>query len=84
MADRGNETYPLPNDPVLAQAAAAIRDAGHWGWVVDRSWSLVYVTEDQRLTYGAGTLIDLPLGGHFLGHQLRSLGGLTLADVGGD
>jgi hypothetical protein len=72
--------------------------------VVDRSWNLVYVTEDQRLTYGAGTAIDLPLGGHFLGpellaafqrstyganttallkHQLRSLGGLALADVGG-
>lgn len=78
---------------------------GHWGWVVDRLWNLVYVTEDQRLTYGVGTAIDLPLGGHFLGpellaafqrstyganttalleHQLRSLGGLALADVGGD
>jgi len=37
---------------------------------VDRSWNQVYVTEDRRLTYGAGTLIDLPLGGHFWGPEL--------------
>ena len=34
------EPYPLPEDPALADAARAIRDAGHWGWIVDDRWRL--------------------------------------------
>lgn len=48
------ETYPLPEHPLLAEAAAALRDAGHWGMVVDQDWRLVFVTDDLRVTFGAG------------------------------
>ncbi len=28
-------------NPILAEVAAVLRDAGDWGWVVDRDWRLV-------------------------------------------
>src|SRR3954453_16356630 len=70
MVDGQFGTYPLPDDAVLAEAAAAVQDAGHWGWVVDPSWNLVYVTDAHRLSFGAGTLAELPLGGHLMGPEL--------------
>ena len=47
------ESYPLPEDPALADAARAIRDAGHWGWIVDDRWRLVYASDELRLSFGA-------------------------------
>ncbi len=38
-------TYPLPDDPVLAEVAAALRDAGQWGWMVDARWRIVYASD---------------------------------------
>ena len=46
------ETCPLPNDPVLAEVAVAVRDARHWAQIVDATWRVVYVTDDLR--WGAG------------------------------
>lgn len=51
------KSYPLPKDPVLADAARAIRDAGHWGTVVDDRWRLVWASDDLRLSFGA--LVEL-------------------------
>ena len=51
-------SYALPEDPMLADAAASLRDTGHWGFVVDDQRNLVYVTDELRLTYI--TLSDLP------------------------
>ena len=65
-------TFPLPDDPVLALAASAVRDTGHWGWVVDPSWNLTYLTYltyDHRLSFGAGKLAELPFGGHLMGPE---------------
>jgi class 3 adenylate cyclase len=70
MYDGGHETHPLPADPVLAQAAAAVRDTGQWGWVVDPDWNVLYVTDGQRMTFGAGTMAVLPIEVHFLGPEL--------------
>jgi len=30
------ESYPLPEDPALAQVAAVLRDAEHWAWIFDQ------------------------------------------------
>ncbi len=49
----GPESYPLPQDPALADAARAIGDTGHWGWIVDDRWRLVWVSDDLRLSFGA-------------------------------
>jgi class 3 adenylate cyclase len=60
--------YPLPEDPALADVARAMRDTGHWGWVVDERWNAVYVTDELRLTFGAGLeLAPFALGEHFFG-----------------
>ncbi len=59
MTDRG--TLPLPSDPALAKVAVALRDSGHWAWVVDPEWRLVYMTDEIRRTFGGGELAALPL-----------------------
>jgi class 3 adenylate cyclase len=67
------ETCPLPDDPVLAEMAVAMREAGHWAEIVDATWRLVYMTDDLRL--GAGGMlkpVDVPLGVHFYGPALLS------------
>ena len=64
------ESYPLPEDPALADVARALRDAGHWGWVVDDQWRFAYATDELRLTFGGGELASFPLGRHAAGPEL--------------
>jgi class 3 adenylate cyclase len=67
------ETYPLPEDPALASVAAALRDAGHWGEIVDRDWRWVYMTDDLRLSHGGLLqLVPVPLGAHYFGTEAVS------------
>lgn len=62
----GQESYGLPEDPALADVAMALRDAGHWAWVVDNHWRLVYVTDELRLTFGGNVeLARFAIGEHF-------------------
>ncbi len=64
------EPYPLPADPALADAARAIRDAGHWGWVVDDRWRMVWASDDIRLSFGALVeLASFPIGAHIFGPE---------------
>jgi hypothetical protein len=64
------ETCPLPDYPVLAEMALAMREAGHWAEIVDASWRLVYMTDDLRLGFG-GMLerVNVPLGVHPFGPE---------------
>lgn len=48
----GQEPCPLPDDPTLAAAAAAMSESGQWGEIIDRDWRWVYITDDLRLSYG--------------------------------
>jgi len=71
------DTYPLPEDPALAQVAAGLRDTGHWGWIVDDRWRTVYATDQLRLTFGAGQeLASWPLGEHLFGPAAMSASSL--------
>jgi class 3 adenylate cyclase len=64
------EPFPLPEDPDLAAAAAALRDTGHWCWLVDDRWRCVYATDEVRLTFGAGVeLVPWPIGSHLFGPE---------------
>jgi len=72
MLDSGREAHPLPDHPLLAQAASALRDTRQWGWVVDADWNVLYVTDDQRMSLGAGIPLELPIGGHMLGPELAA------------
>src|SRR4051795_4324565 len=68
MSAVGRQACPLPADPVLGAMAVAMRDAGQWGELVDRSWAWSYMTDDLRLSYG-GLLdfADVALGEHYAG-----------------
>ncbi len=68
----GAGTHPLPEDPVLADAAITLQDSGHWGMVVDSRWNLVYVTDELRLTFGAFELFSFELGHHFFSSEAQT------------
>ncbi len=64
------EPYPLPEDPALADAARAIRDAGHWGWIVDDRWRSVWASDGLRLSFGALVeLASFPMGAYVFGPE---------------
>lgn len=66
-------SYPLPEDPALAEVAKALRDTGHWGWVVNDRWHVVYATDELRLTFGAGVeLAPWAIGEHLFGPESMS------------
>ena len=69
----GADVCPLPEDPTLAEAASALRDAGHWAEIVDAEWRTVYMTDDLR--FGAGFMVErVPV---LLGTYFFSPEGLT-------
>jgi class 3 adenylate cyclase len=64
----GQQSCPIPDDPSLAEAAMAMRDAGYWADIVDRDWRWVYATDDLRLAGGFMLeLVPVPLGTHYFG-----------------
>ena len=64
----GRDTYPLPDDPRLAEVAGAMNGAGHWGWVTDHEWRLRHVTDQLRLTFGGNVeFADFMIGDHLFG-----------------
>lgn len=66
----GEETCPLPDDPVLAAMAVALNKGGYWAEIVDRDWRGVYMTDDARQIYGGRVeLAPYPIGAHFLGPE---------------
>ncbi|MBK8294139.1 MAG: hypothetical protein IPK93_04930 [Solirubrobacterales bacterium] len=69
MGGESKGTYPLPDDPSLAEVSQALQDTGHWGWVVDERWNLVFVTDELRLTFGAGELSEFAVGSHMFGPE---------------
>jgi class 3 adenylate cyclase len=66
-------TYPLPEDPALAEVAASLQGSGHWGWVVDPQWRIAFVTDELRFTFGGHVkFADWPIGAHFFGPDMLS------------
>lgn len=39
---------PLPDDPLLAEVAVAVRDTDDWGSIVDSNWRRVYSSDDEK------------------------------------
>jgi len=65
-----DEPCPLPDDPVLAEWAAAMRDEGDWAWIVDAAWNVQFVTDEQRLSLTANTrLAPITIGEHLFGPE---------------
>ena len=66
--DQGS--YPLPEHPLLADVARALQDAGHWGWVVDDQWRILFATDQIRFTFsGNQGLAHFAIGEHFFGPE---------------
>ncbi|MGA7396494.1 MAG: adenylate/guanylate cyclase domain-containing protein [Solirubrobacterales bacterium] len=64
------ESYPLPRDPALADAARAIHKTGNWGWIVDDRWRTVWASDDLRLTHGLlRNLAPFAVGSHMFGPE---------------
>lgn len=61
---------PLPEHPVLAQAAAALNAGGWWGMIADRDSRLAFASDDLRLTFGGQLeMVPVALGAHFFGEE---------------
>ena len=76
------ETLPLPDDPVLASWARALNDAGHWAYVIDAHWRLVFVTDDSVRSEGDVGATSWPIGHHWystevIQHLAAIAGGLS-------
>jgi len=63
-------THPLPQDPALAAAAAALNGAGYWAELLDSEFRHAFTTDELRLSYG-GALgrISVPLGAFYFGPE---------------
>ena len=73
MRIEANEPCPLPGDPVLSEWAETLRDAGDWGWIVDSSWRLIFMTNEQRFSFSAGVeMVPIVLGEHLFGSEMVS------------
>jgi class 3 adenylate cyclase len=67
---------PLPEHPVLRAYAQALEDAGHFGWIVDHQWRLVFMSYDLRRAWGdrAGReLAPIAIGKHFFSTEATML-----------
>jgi class 3 adenylate cyclase len=72
MAEAAESLEPLtlPEDPVLAEWATAVNRAGHWAYVYDSQWRVVFATDELRLSWGdMGAIAAMPLGCHSLSAQ---------------
>ena len=68
------EPCPLPDDPVLAEWATAMRDMGDWGWIVDSSWNLRFVTNEQRLSMAYDIeMVPILIGQHMFGPETTEM-----------
>src|SRR5690349_13494699 len=59
------EMLPLPDDPVLASWARAMNEAGHWAYVLDAHWRLVFVTNESVRSEGDVGATTWPIGHHW-------------------
>jgi class 3 adenylate cyclase len=65
------EPCPLPDDPVLAEWAVAMSNEGNWAFIVDPSWNLQFVSDDQRLSVGGDIqMVPIVIGEHLFGPEL--------------
>lgn len=73
-----SEICPLPEHPLLREAAATFGGAGHFVWIFDREWRVVYMGEELRLSWASRTGKYAPVA---LGHHLFSSDSMALRDV---
>jgi class 3 adenylate cyclase len=76
------KTLPLPADPILAACASVLNDAGHWAFVLDAKWQLVFVTDETRVSIGdTGSATVIPRGVHWFSEEFQAF---LATRMGGD
>jgi class 3 adenylate cyclase len=77
----------MPEDPVLAECAVTMDEAGHWAQVFDATFRFVYVSREMRLSWeDTGPVSIFPIGFHLFGPEwtqdivARNRGGLVTVD----
>jgi class 3 adenylate cyclase len=66
------QSFPLPDDPLLAAWASALNDEGFWAEVLDAEWRYVFETDELRSTFadmGGLFAAPLPVGAHFFSSE---------------
>jgi class 3 adenylate cyclase len=53
------EPLALPDDPILAAYAAAFNEAGHWAFIVDTSYTVLFATEELRRLLGSQVILSI-------------------------
>lgn len=72
---------PLPEDPLLADAARAFDETKQWVWIVDSRWQLVFISNELRASFGYDPPLPTPfLGEAWLSAQLSSRFGSNTVD----
>ena len=74
---RADEPCPLPDDPLLNDAALAMCQTGQAAWIVDDQWNYVFATDDARLLWADRD--GGQLGSVAVGHHLFSTEALEVA-----
>jgi class 3 adenylate cyclase len=79
---------PWPEHLLLREAAVALDGAGHFAWIVDRDWRIVFMTHEGRITWSSvdGTYAPVAVGHHLFSAESIALGdqwryGLTSIDL---
>lgn len=61
-----DEPSLLPEDPVLAEYAQGLNDAGHWAFLIDTEVRIVYATDEIRRSWaGLHGLAPVAIGHHY-------------------
>jgi class 3 adenylate cyclase len=69
-----DEPLALLDDPLLAVYAQALNEAGHWGYVFDSAFRLVYMTDElRRSVAGLQGLAAVPVGLHYFASEALSV-----------
>jgi hypothetical protein len=61
------ESFGLPDDPVLREAAVTLEGTGNVGWIFDPDWNLVHASDELRLLWAdasGGDRATFPTGVH--------------------
>lgn len=71
MRVEANESCPMPQDPILAEVAAALQNTRGWGWLVDRDWRLVFMTDEHRRGFSGGAaMVPTAIDEHLFGPEM--------------
>lgn len=81
-ADGGWQSYALPKDRLLAEAAQAFQETEQWVFIVDDRWQIVFLSDELRRTFGFDLPVPAPLlGTAWMEMQLRSPYGATTPEL---